>query len=106
MLCQSDTLSDIDGLALRMRMPGRPSAWREVHHARSRPRSLGSHGDSVDEHRASEPIADLHVSLLLQALGRREAGVAPESERSVSRAGVSVAARNFASVFLSAGVKR
>src|SRR5919204_4527815 len=56
-LAQADALGDVDGLAVRVRVPGRPRAGREVDARRAQERRAGRHGDPIDEDGAGEPLA-------------------------------------------------
>src|SRR5439155_9357749 len=69
----TDSFRDEDRLPVRMRVPGRARAGREVHAARAEPRRTRRHGDRIDEHLSREPFAgppggpdvgpgDLHTS--------------------------------------------
>ena len=55
-LRQPDALDDVDGLAVRVRVPRRPRARREVDAARAQPRALRWSRDLVEVDRAGEPL--------------------------------------------------
>jgi len=55
-LGEADALEDVDRLPVRVRVPGRARAGREVHAACAQPQSIQRARDGVDEDRAREPL--------------------------------------------------
>ena len=56
-LGKTDSLEDVDRLAVRMRVPRRSRAGREMDAARAHTRGVGQRRNRVDVHRACEPLS-------------------------------------------------